>query len=162
MRNRWLSENLNVRYARAYLKLAKMDLQKVLDMNSHVPGTFPDVVVEPLRQVVRIAESQLQQALNGNGGGRQNMDLHNVEAAVMVAETRLQQATAANKRMPGSFDEGEVERLRLGAEVARLALAKARAASVQSVVNHLQADVEELRQEVLQLRSRVFELSAQE
>lgn len=166
MRNRWFSENLNVRYARAYLKLAKMDLKKTLQINKHVSGTFPDTVVEPLRQVVRTAEAQLEQALaqldhalNGNGVSRRNIDLHDAEAAVMVAETRLRQATAASQRMPDSFDESELERLSLTAEVAQLALAKARAASVQSAVDHLQSELADLRKEVLQLHGRLAEVS---
>ncbi len=58
---------LNIRYAETYLELAKVQLQRALDTNKQVPGTFTNVAIEALRQVVAVAEKQLSMLKQSNG-----------------------------------------------------------------------------------------------
>jgi len=152
-------ESLDVRYARASLRLAEMDLQKAVDANKRFGRTLPPYAIEPLRAVVKIAEKQLQHVLHKDAETLHQVHLAIAEAKVTTAEAELERALAVNKQSSGLFSDTEIERLRQAAEVARLGLAKARAVNIQSHAEHLQWQVEELQKEVLQLQSRVALLS---
>jgi len=152
-------ESTDVRYARAALKLAQMDLQKALDANKQVARTLPPYVIEPFRAAVKIADKQLQYALHEDAESLHHIHLAIAEAKVTAAESQLEMALAVNKQTSGLFSDTEIERLRQAAEVARLGLAKARAVNVSSHAEHLQWQVEELQKEVMQLQSRVALLS---
>lgn len=152
-------EILDVRYARAALRLAQLDLERVLEANRRVSGIYPASVVEPLRQVVAIAEEQLQQTLARDGGNLHAIHLRNAEAAVKVAEADWQRAQSQNRRLPGTMSDIDLERARVAAEVARLGLTKAISVNPESPMEHIQWQLEELRKEVLRIRSQVEILS---
>ena len=89
-------ESLDVRYARTYLKLARVELRKVLDANEKIPATYSAALTERLRQNVTIAEEQLQQARLARQGDVHKVHLRDAEAAVKFSELRLKQAQAVN------------------------------------------------------------------
>ncbi|MFV2066319.1 MAG: hypothetical protein ACC645_05015 [Pirellulales bacterium] len=156
-------ESVRVRYARAYLKLAKMDLRRAMDANRKFARMHSAGLVERLRQNVKIAEEQLRQVLKGDAGKLHEVHLRQTEAAVKIAELELQQAVVLSKRAPAAVRRGELERLRVAAEIARLDLMQAREpASFQSAMPHLQWQLEQLRKEVLRLQLRVERLSVKD
>lgn len=153
------NESLEVRYARAYLQLAQADLQIAREANEKVRGTYPEAAIEPLRQVVAIAEEQLKHALGDNAHSLHSVHLRQAEAAVAEAKGDLQKALDANQRLPGLMTPTELRRARLRLEVAKLALAKAKTVDAHNASEHTQWQLEELRKELLQLRSRIEKLS---
>jgi len=149
-------ERLDVRFAQTYLKLANIELKKALETNNKSPAAYSAALVERLRQNVKIAEEQLQQARMEREGDVHKVHLRDAEAAVAIAELRLNHAHAMNERLAGSYDETELERLQLNAEVAQLRLEKARdPARVSSPNAHLKWQLEQLRDEVLELHIRL-------
>jgi hypothetical protein len=155
-------ESLDVRYARASLKLAQMDLQKALDVNQKIGRVLPPYAIGALRAVVNIAEKQLQYALHKDAETLHQIHVAIAEAKLAAAEGQLQMALAVNKQTRGLFDETEIERLRLAAKVARLGMEQARGVDVHSHEEHLQWQVGEIQKEVLQLQSQVARLSVRD
>jgi len=153
------SETIDVRYAKALVGLAKLELLKAVEANQKTSGSFSDEAIDTLRQSLGNAELQLAESIRKARADTQNAHVRKCEESVRAADAEWRRAIAANRKTPGSVSENELERLRLTAEVARLGLIKARAANAQSALEHLQWQLEELRSEVLSLRNRVEGLS---
>lgn len=153
------SETIDVRYAKALVGLAKLELLKAVEANQKTPGSFSDAAIDSLRESLGSAELQLAESIRKARADTQNAHVRKCEESVRAAEAEWRRAIAANQKVPGSVSDSELERLRLTAEVARLGLIKARAANVNSALEHLQWQLEELRNEVLSLRNRVESLS---
>lgn len=153
-------ESVDVRYRRAYLQLAKAELEVLKDANKRVKGTYTEGTVERFQQHVGIAREQLQQTLLADQGKLHKVHVLEAEAVLKIAEGRLERALTANRRLSGAVRDVEIKRLRLVVEVARLGLARARdPASTQSENAHLQWQLDGLREDVLRLQLRVVELS---
>ena len=60
-------EQLNLRYAETYLDLAKLQLQRAIDTNKQVPGTFTNSSIAAMRQVQFVAEEQLKALRSSQG-----------------------------------------------------------------------------------------------
>jgi hypothetical protein len=151
-------EPLNVRYARAYLDLCKIDLQQAHNVNKSVAGTLTSSYLQPLEQAVRMAEEHLSDTLAEASGKQIAINLRNEEVAAKLAEINYQKAASANARVAGTVNDLELERLRLTAEVAKLTLEKARIAS-QTELGYLQWQVDQLHDEVYRLRNIVAQLA---
>jgi hypothetical protein len=151
-------DDLDVRYARASLKLAQLNLDKALQANQRYRGTMPDSVLQPLRELVQIARVELQEAPRGKDRDVHALRVRFAEAGVAPAEAALRSAETVNQRAPGTVSPTELDRLRLQLEVARLALARAQAGSGGSNLDDLQRQLLELRKDLLQLQVRVEQL----
>lgn len=151
---RGADEGLDVRYARAYLQLARTDLQVDLDA---MPGTIPEAAIEPLRQIVAMAEAELEHALHEDAHRLHKVHIRNAEIVVERAEIDLQRAVEMNRK--ALLNPLELRRARLKLEVAKLALAKAKAVNPDNASEHTQWQLEELRKELLQIRSQVERLT---
>ncbi len=146
---------IRARYARAYLHLAEVDLEIVLDMNRRISGTYPENTVQQLRNHVEIAEMKLQYELAGGEIRLHDIHLKELERAKNLAEMNLANAIAINKSLAGTIDELEIKRLRLAAEVAKLAIDKGRdPASVSTPYTHLQWQLNQMQSELLWLHVR--------
>jgi hypothetical protein len=147
--------DLDVRYAQACLNLAQMDLASAEEENKKLPGVIPPRVLQPLRQIVAIAEIQLQLAQQGGRVSFREARIRSAQAALQAAESSLQLATAHS---PPAKDDANVERLRTAVAVARLDVARARTAKEQPTIADLQGQLYDLQKEVLYLRSKLAEL----
>jgi hypothetical protein len=150
-------DDLNVRYAQACLKLAQWDWESAEAENKRIPGVIPPAVLQPLRQIVAIAEAELSEAKRGGPVSLREVRVRSAEASLQAAETNLSMATG---RTPRAEADTNVERLRLAVEVARLDLARARSAKDEPSLADLQWQLYDLRKELLKLRSKVASLAA--
>ena len=151
---------LNLEYAKAYLKLAKVNLQKAEMFNERVPGAFSAAEVTRLKYLVALAEERLNWV--------QQVDHKQSDANTASASTALQTAKStyeksldANRRLPGAVTDLQLEEYRLNVELARLNLEKSRlVGGSNSVLAGMQFELDQLREDVLQLRSRVEAITA--
>lgn len=120
------SESIEVRYARALLRLAEANLQRVEASNKRVAGTVPKSVIAEYEDDVQIAKSRLEQADAGDAAKAFQAWLARAEAEERAAQNQWKVATAVNAHRPGAFDALDVERFRLRAEVAQLQLERGR------------------------------------
>lgn len=154
-----VDESLEVRYARAYLELAEANLDNAAAVNRKVPDAVPDSVISPLRQVVVIAEAQLQHALHKDSHDLHTVHVRQAEMAEQEAEQDLQRVLTINRSAAGVVSLGELQQARLRLRVAELGLEKAREVEDDDPLAHMQWQLEELRKEMLQLRSEVAKFS---
>jgi len=153
-------DSVEVRYARASLNLAKLELKHIKDVNAKTPGTFPTVMIEPVRAAVKIAEAQLDYALHRDVKALHKIHIAKLDADVKTAEDRLQRMVAAKQRSPNAIDNADLDLLRMKVEAVRLAREKAHSIDPQTPIEHLQWQIGELQKEILQLNIRVEQLSS--
>jgi len=154
-------ENIRIRYARAYLELAKANLDIALDVNKRIDAAYSENSVQRLRNQVEIARTMLQYELDG-GKSEKLHDVHikSLKKASELANRNLASAMVVNKRLAGTVNEREIKRLRLEAEVARLAIIRGLdPAAVGTPYAHLQWQLDQMRSELLRLQIRIDKLT---
>ena len=151
--------SIDVRLAKAKLKLAEADLRWATEWNRRLRGTIPKTTVEWLQQNVTLANEQVDIARQDKQHWHA-LHIRQMEATLRTAKSQLQRAEAINRVSPHDSGELDLERIRLKVEVARLNLAKSRdPANIQSPEAHLQWQVDQLRDEVNRLKDQVQRLS---
>lgn len=154
-------ESVDIRFARAQLRLAKLDLRRAVEINERVPGMLPVTMIEKIQQSVVIAEEQLKQAMKGSKAQLHEIHLRGAETAAKIANSNFQRIRSLREKLPQSFRAIDVERARARAEVANLNLERARdPKNSEYGVSHLQWQVEELRAQLLDVQISVEELSS--
>jgi hypothetical protein len=151
-------QNLDVQYAKTYLQLAQLELQRATNTNRQVPGTFTKPALDALQQFVQVAQQQLAIAENKQLD-KKALYLISAEANAKASEAAYARILQINRESPGAIAAMEVERLRLTAQLARLSLDKARNVDVNSPQEYLQWEIDQLREDVFQLRNRVAQIS---
>jgi len=152
---------LNVKYAEAYLRLTKLDLQKAMTTNQKIAALVSDAEVNRLRNAVTIANDRLLQARDLQLGKARNANIATAESSLQEAEDALRNAQRVNQSLRGTVGDIDVERLRMGVELSRLNLAKAHAAfDAHSAIVDIQWQVDEMREEVRRMRGRIEAISA--
>jgi len=148
-------EQVSVRYARASLELARIELQKHLEQEKKVPRGIPAIVIERSRMNVKVAEAQLEQALLPATSGTIHVQVRYAEERVKIAELEYEQAKKARLLNPNAVLELEVERLGLVAETARLRLAMWRdPVYLPSLLDQMQWQLDRLSEEIIDLNKR--------
>jgi hypothetical protein len=115
-----ISESIEVRYARAQWRLAEVNLNRVEQSNKRVARSVPNSIVAEYQDDVKVARTRLKQAIAGQDASEFQVWLQRAEAEQRAANTMWKTATSVNGRLPGTFDELDVERFRLRAEVTKL------------------------------------------
>ena len=146
-------ESVEVRYARAHLKLAQLDLERLLAEDKRHPGVLPARMIDSVRKHVAIDKEQLRVALQGPDGLVHQVYIRSAKVAVELAEADLQRKKEASKKLPGKLTEIEAERAAAVLDVAKLHLeiTEKKEASLSSLM-YLQWQIEMLRNQVLELQ----------
>jgi hypothetical protein len=146
------AESIEVRYARAQLKLAEVNLNRVEQSNRRVSGAVPSSVVAEYQHDVEVAKARLEQATAAQAGGEFQVWLQRAVAEQKASETSWKKALAANRRMAGTFGPLEIERFQLRAEVARLLLERGQSLAHSGREAQLQWQIELLDNQVQRLK----------
>jgi hypothetical protein len=146
------SENVDVRYARALVKLAEANLKRAEQTNKRLARSVPSSVVADYQQDVSVAKTRLEQATAGKAANEFQVWLQRAEAERTTAEMAWKNAAAANGRSPGTFEPIDIERFRLRAEVAKLQHERGQALADSSREAQLQWEVDLLDNQVQRLK----------
>jgi len=153
-------QKLNIRYARASLRLARINLDQAIDSNRRIPRSVASTEVERLQELVKLSEDRLRQEMKAGESDQANMRIRTAAANADVATAELRKAESANRNLPGAVSDRDLERLRVTAELAQIALARERAAGdPKSSMAEIQLQLQQLRNEVDELRSAVNALT---
>jgi hypothetical protein len=147
------TEGIEVRYARAQVRLAEANLNRVEQSNKRVAGSVPSSVVAEYQHDVEVAKTRLEQATVGQATGEFQAWLRRAEAESKAAETAWKNAASVNRRLPKTFGPLDLERLRLRAEVARLQLERGQALVDASREAQLQWEIDMLDNQVQRLKA---------
>jgi len=138
-----------------WVLLAEANLQKVQQMNRRVANVVAADVVAEYEQDVEIAKVRVQDALKTPDDNPFAPWLRAAQSAVKTAEARLRSAEAANQKMAKTFDELDLERMRLRVELTRLRLQRGQELADQPAEAQLQWQVGVLADEVQRLREQL-------
>ncbi len=151
-------ESLDVRYARAALEMAKLEVEKLDAANRKVRATYAESTIEPLRQIVAISEAQLDAALGKAGRPDNSVAVRRAEARLRTAQTEQARGAARNRNIPGIVGPLGLKRLEAAVNLARIGLEKARAEPGSPTLEQLDWRLTELEKEILQVRSRIDQM----
>lgn len=145
--------DVNVRYFQANLELATHDLQVASNANRRIPNMTSKLTMIRLQNQVKVAEKLLEQAMTRDVDDLHMAHLQSVENDLDLAERQLKWAEEVSQKHSGSVRDDQLERLRLSAELARLAFQRAKSPEITAdPMNHVQWQIDRLRSEVLSLQ----------
>jgi multidrug resistance efflux pump len=141
------AETLDVRLARAHLKLAELDLQRISEANKVVPNVFPGKMVETLQLHVAHDKARLEESLAGRDADPHQTYIRTAEVAAKFAEAELNRI----QKISGVSDL-EITRAKVAFEVAQLNLERTKQlSSPGSLLMHMQWQIDQLQHQVFEL-----------
>lgn len=150
---------LEVAYAETFLKLARLDLQKMLDLQNRIKGAITSSQFDRIEGLVRVAEDNYRLTKEGKAT-RQSMNLVRARESLRTAEQVLKTAMQV-KASADAISDTEMARLRTSVELERLGLARAEAvAATDSPLDDLQLEIDQMRDEMMRLRYRFEAMTA--
>jgi hypothetical protein len=150
---------LAVAYAEVYLKLAKLDLQKMVDLQNRIPGATSASQIDRVEGLVRVAEAGLRLAKEGKVA-RAQMNVVRARETLRTAEQMWKTAQQV-RASANAISDVELSRIRITVELERLGLARAEAvAKTDSPLDDLALEMDQIRDEILRLRYRFEAITA--
>jgi hypothetical protein len=149
-------ESLDVRYARARLRLAELTLQKGQGMNRKVAGTLTGGLISQFADDVEFAKVQLQNATRPEGINPHRGYLLRAEMVRHAVESKLKKAIEANGRVPGVVSASELERLRLDVEIAQMRVERGQSLIDASQDAKLQWQIDLLNDELARVKEQTY------
>ena len=146
------AESIEVRYARAQVQLAEVNLNRVEQSNKRVAGSVPSSVVDEYQHDVQVAKTRLEQATAALAASDFPVWLERADTERRAAETTWKKATTLNRRVPGTFRPLDIEGFRLRAEVAKLQLERGQTLVESGREAQLQWQIEMLNNQVQRLK----------
>ncbi|MBI2826235.1 MAG: hypothetical protein HYX69_16260 [Planctomycetia bacterium] len=152
--------DLELRYATVYLKLAELDLQKLLNLQKRVSGAISSSQIDRVDGLVRVAQDNLRLIDEGKAS-RSALNLARAKEAVRTAEQVFKTAQQVSRSTTGAISEIDLDRARLTVDLERLSLAKAEAAAASdSPLDDLQWELDQMRDDMQRLRYRIEAITA--
>jgi hypothetical protein len=144
-------EELEIRYAEAYLKLMQATLSKYEGINRQGAGTIRPEVIQGLQESVREARDRVQMAKSDDEGDA-IIYVSGAEAGLRSAEESLRNAQIANSRPGNAVSAAEMARLKAQVELANVRVARARHLASESPLSNVRYEIELLREHVQDLQ----------
>jgi hypothetical protein len=142
---------LDVRYAKAYLQLTQVTLDKYQDLDRSHPGTIPPNVMRVIQEGVREARDRVQLVGTTNSGDAE-IYVSGAESELHAAEESLREAESANAASSAAESALQVELHKAKVELAKIRVEKARHLAGESPLSNVRFELGQLREEVQQLR----------
>jgi hypothetical protein len=144
-------KELDVRYAKAYLRLMEATLEKYQETNRKLPNTIRPSVMQAIQEGVREARERVQLAEHDDMSDAE-IYVSSAEADLRSAEEALRKAEGANLQFSGTISQAEIERLKADIDLAKIKLEKARHLASESPLSNVRYELEQLREDVAELR----------
>ena len=146
------SEEIEVRYAQAYVKLMEAELAKLNFSNRAVPGTIRPAVLEAAQVAVREAQDRVKLAKKSDDIPDHEIYVDAAKSDLKYAEDSLRKAEAANLKFGGTVSDTEMARLKAQLELAKARIEVAGNLKGASPLIQAQFELEQLREQVQQMR----------
>ena len=149
-------ESVAVRYARAHLELAKLDLRRALEWNNRIPNLFSDRELDSLRKHVEIDREQLKQSQRGYDSSVYQVVLRTAETTVDSCQTEVSRRQEIYQASPNRFNAMELDHAIARLKVARLNLERTTSQKESiSTIAFLQWQIDELRNQLMEVQLRL-------
>ncbi len=146
--------NVELQYARTYLKLAQLDLERAQGTNRRISGTVTPAIIDQLSSTVSQAEARVKALEKHPNAAEANLTA--IEVSSRLSAQRLKRAEEANRRAPGAFPQAQLDRMRVANELATLRVERSKMLRNASPEVQLAWEVEQLREEMNELRAMVM------
>ncbi|MEX0675603.1 MAG: hypothetical protein WD063_00910 [Pirellulales bacterium] len=143
---------LSVECAQAKLKLAQMNLARAQELNQKVPGTLIGGMMEQFVKEVEMARVELDLAKKSPRADTYLTCLERVKLDLRSAEQRAKVGLETHEKAPTVVTKGDVERMRLFANVANLQLRRGQALADASASDKLEWQLEVLADDLERVR----------
>lgn len=150
-------ESLDVRLARAHIKLAKLDVERALEANRATPSLYPPEYIELLKLHVEIDEAELERNLKNQDVDSRDTLIRNAEASLRIARMNLIAAKALFGRLPSVNSKFDLETAKVNLEIAEVELEQAkdlRSSDPLKVIRQLHHQIYQLRHQILQMKMK--------
>lgn len=147
-------------YAEVKLALAEANLRKVQLINERVRNAVSDYVIAEFRNEIQVAKFKLQRVRNGDENPFPAW-LMRVKTNYETARALWQNAVAANKRVTGTIDPVDVERMRLRTELYHIHYERGQAVANSSPEAQLAWRLNVMNDEIERLKDAVFRTPVQ-
>ena len=118
-------KDLDLRYAKAYLKLMEATLAKYRETNRKLPNTIRPSVMQAIAEAVREAGERVK-LVDDDETNDAEIYVSGAEAELREAQESLSKAQAANVQFSGTISAEEIERLKAELELAKINVEKTR------------------------------------
>jgi hypothetical protein len=142
---------LDVRYAKAYLRLTEANLEKYQETNRHHPGTIPSSVMQLIQEAARDASERVKFVEKADLSDT-GVFVSDAESDLRAAQDSLRQAEAVNRVSSGSVNRAQVELLKANVDLAKIRVEKSRHLAAEPQISKLHYELEQLREEIQELR----------
>lgn len=154
--------SLQVRYAGARLRLARVDLEMARIMNDEVSGSVSPRELRRLETNFAVALKQLDIAREYTHGSTVPTQLSAAEAFAKLADRDYRAALEVNKNAAGTVSEVMVKRLHAKAELAKIRVECWKdPAYLPSLMDEMQWQIDRLTEQVIELSQRVESMPGQ-
>jgi hypothetical protein len=141
--------DIETRYFQKKLELAKHDLETAMEANRRIPNMNSKLSLLRLESQFAYATKLVEQAGKHTDHDLHESHLQSVKNDFILAEQQLAWA----KKASGYLRDDQVKRLKLAAQLARLALERAEQPEITAdPMQHLQWQIDRLRSELLSLQ----------
>lgn len=151
-------EPIEVRYARARLKLAELNLQKAQELNKKMGGTLIGGTVSLFSDDVDFARYQLQLAQHPEANALR-ASIARAEMDLRLAEGRMKKTVETNQRAPEVVSNADVDRAKVRVEVARLRVERGKSLENASADVKLQWQIDLLADELAAVKEQTYLLN---
>ena len=142
---------LDLRYAKAYLRLMEATLNKYQETNRRQPNTIRRGVIQAIQENVREARERVQLA-ESDDASHAEIYVSSAEADLRAAQESLRKAEAANLQRSRTISQAELDRLKADVDLAMVRADKARHLATESPLSNVRFELEQLREDVQELR----------
>lgn len=153
-------EPLDVRYARLFLKQAQIDLERALEINRRMPGSFQSVIIDSLRATVSVAQDWLDEALAESKSADFNPCLKTADSLAKTARDNYSKIQEIERLAPKSVNPSDLERAKVALELAEIRIQRAKAVDVKSPTSVMQMQIDLLREQMVEMYTEVAKLQA--
>ena len=146
-----VEKELDIRYAKAYVRLMEATLEKYQETNRRLPNTIRPAVIQAIQEGVREARTRVHRAETDDSHDSA-IYVSGAEADLRFAQEALRKSEAANLQFAGTVSAVEIARLKADVELANVRIDKARHLAAESPLSNVRFELEQLREDVHELR----------
>lgn len=147
-------KDLDLRYAKAYVRVMEATLAKYQETNRRLPNTIRPTVIQAIQEGLREAQERVK-LVDGDASNDGDIFVSGAEAELREEQEALRKAEAANVQFSGTISAEEIALLKARVELATINLQKAKHLGVESDLSNVRFELEQLREEVAELRMYV-------
>jgi hypothetical protein len=147
-------KDLDLRYAKAYVRVMEATLNKYRETNRKLPNTIRPSVMQAIEEGLREAQERVK-LVDGDVSNDGDIFVEGAQAELREEQESLRKAEAANVQFSGTISAEEIALLKARVELASINLEKSKHLGSESSLSNVRYELEQLREELAELRMYV-------